>query len=151
MSHYKFYLPHDLSFSIDREFAQSVTFYDQSNTRRMHISHDGKITVYKGYSWDGCSPKISVFDWVYLGTPDGTIKITTGQPMTYLASLFHDALYQFLDHPHMPLKRKEMDDIFLSLMTQSRFSLRWPYYIAVRALGGVFHYVMKGIRKLSRH
>lgn len=148
MNHYKFILEHDFTFSIDQEFSQDVTFVDQSNTPRLHISHDGKITVYKGYAWDGCSPKISIFDWIYIGTPDGTMNKSTGKPKTYFASLIHDALYQFLDHPSMPLRRKEIDQIFLVLMTQSRFSLRWPYYAAVRLLGGVFHYLMKGLGEI---
>lgn len=149
MSHYKFVLAHDFTFSIDQAFPQDITFVDQANMSRLHISHDGKITVYKKYAWDGCSPKVSVFDWYYIGTPDGTMKRSTGQPKTYFASLMHDALYQFMDHPSMPLTRKEIDQIFLDLMTQAGFSLRWPYYIALRYFGGAFHYVMKGIQKLK--
>ncbi len=150
MSHYKFVLAHNFTYAIDQEFPQDVTFYDKSNVPRLHISHDGKITVYKSYAWDGCSPKLSIFDWYYIGIPDGTMKKTTGQPKTYFASLIHDALYQFLDHPNMPLRRKDMDNIFLVLMRHSNFSLRLPYFCAVRLLGGVFHYAMKWIGRVQR-
>ncbi len=148
MSHWKFYLAHDYAYHLGKAFSKTVNFQDENGKTRLRISQDGLITVFKGYAWDGCSPKLRVFDWCYIGAPDGTVKKVTGKPKTYFASLIHDALYQFMDHPEMPLTRKEMDKLFLALMQQSRFSLRGVYYLAVRTVGGAYHALMKGVRFL---
>jgi len=34
------------------------------------IVKDGTVIIKKGYSWDGCTPKIKVFGKI-IGTPDG--------------------------------------------------------------------------------
>ena len=74
----------------------------------LEINENGKITVKaneKGYSWDGCSPKKSFFNLFIFGTPDGHIDYRTNLPFTHDASLFHDALYQYLDSVPIPKKR----------------------------------------------
>lgn len=61
---------------------------------------DGCLTIAAEYSWDGCSPSWKLPArpilprgfWV--GTWDGPLG-TDGRPVTWLASLGHDALCQF--------------------------------------------------------
>lgn len=90
----------------------------------------GLITIRKGYTWNGCSPSISVLDMFFIGTPDGIVDYNTGKPKTHYASLVHDCLYQF-----KILGRKEADLIFRRMMKESRFALADIYYLAVRAFG----------------
>jgi len=108
-------------------------FYDSSWKVRLILEKGGRITVTRGYAWNGCSPKICVFD-LLIGTPDGVANARTGRPKTYYASMVHDALYQFLT-VDSPISRRQADKAFLILMAESEFSLRWIYWAAVRAFG----------------
>ncbi len=92
--------------------------YQSSITGREHenewfrLSKDGAVVVkgthYKGYAWDGCSPKFKIKDW-YFGTWEGVLNFDTGQNKTYYASLIHDAFYQFAKEVRSFVKRKEVD------------------------------------------
>lgn len=108
-------------------------FLDSSGKVRLILEVGGRITVTRGYAWNGCSPKICVFD-LLIGTPDGVVYARTGRPKTYYASMVHDALYQFL-RADSPLSRRQADDAFLRLMEVSEFALRWIYWVAVRLFG----------------
>jgi len=56
--------------------------------------------------------------------------------MTYYASMFHDALYQFKEGGC--ISRKEADIIFRLLLKKAGF-MWWPqYYAAVRIFGGFY-------------
>ncbi len=116
----------------------AMEFFDEGGTKRLTISKDGKITVKKDYSWDGCTPKFCFFDFL-LGTPDGVVHKDTGRPKTYYASLIHDALYQFL--PEIPaeakLTRRDADAFFLRMLAEYDFSPRGLYWFVVRLLGGL--------------
>lgn len=79
--------------ALTREIQQDIDFHDDKNKQRLKITQAGEIVVYQGYSWDGNSPKINVFDLFWLGTPDGIV--TKNKPITYYASLIHDVLGQF--------------------------------------------------------
>lgn len=128
-------------FRLDRDWA----FQDRTGHTRLVLTTEGEITVIKGYAWDGCTPKVCLFD-VLLGTPDGVVYVLTGRPKTYYASLVHDALYQFLPDG-LPLSRAQADRCFLMLMTEHEFALRRLYYAAVRALGWLTRPVTRRIRK----
>ncbi|NYT62349.1 hypothetical protein H0A66_08495 [Alcaligenaceae bacterium] len=55
----------------------------------------GWMRVSEGYAWDGCSPSIRVPGTrIWLGTPDGPLG-ADGRPVSWRASLLHDALCQF--------------------------------------------------------
>ena len=108
-------------------------FVDSSGKVRLVIETTGRMTVTRGYAWNGCSPKICFLD-LLIGTPDGAVSATTGQPKTYFASMVHDALYQFL-RAGSPITRPQADRCFLRLMAASEFSLRNVYWLAVRAFG----------------
>ena len=110
-------------------------FRDQGGTVRLIIGSEGRITVTRGYAWNGCTPKIVVLDQL-IGTPDGAVHKSTGRPKTYFATMVHDALYQFL-RAESPYSRRQADRFFLQLMGESEFVLRHVYWIAVRALGWI--------------
>lgn len=124
----------------DRDWA----FQDKNGKTRLLISAEGLITVTRGYSWDGCTPKFCVFDLLF-GTPDGVVYSRTGHPKTYHASLVHDALYQFLPDG-LPFTRAQADACFLKIMAESEFTPRHLYYLAVRAFGGLTRPVTRRIR-----
>jgi len=110
----------------------------------LEISEDGTIVVkgsnkvkahWRGYAWDGCSPKINFMDITW-GTPDGRLDPNTEKPITYYASMFHDVLYQFKSE--IPISRKEADVIFRMMLSDARFCFSGVYYFFVRVFGGCF-------------
>lgn len=113
---------------------EDLVFRDKTGVVRLIIEEGGRITVTRGYAWNGCSPKICVFD-LLLGTPEGVVHVRTEKPKTYYASLVHDALYQFLPDG-LPLGRRHADWFFLLLLAESEFAPRWLYWGAVRLIGG---------------
>lgn len=108
-------------------------FLDAGGKVRLVIETTGRMTVTRGYAWNGCSPKFCFLD-LLIGTPDGVVDADTGRPKAYFASMVHDALYQFLG-AESPISRREADRCFLLLMTESHFSLRYIYWAAVRLFG----------------
>ena len=92
---------------------------------------DGQITVFKGYAWDGCSPKFTLTGLFTFGTPDGVLR--HGLPWTYHASLVHDVLCQF--RPDHGLTQRQVTDLFADMLTQTRWPLTWLYVRAVWHLG----------------
>lgn len=116
---------------LDEEFV----FVDKDGAVRLILGRGGRITVTRGYSWDGCSPKLCLWD-ILIGTPDGVVHVHTGKPKTYYASLVHDALYQFLPDG-LPFRRSEIDSFFLRLLAESDFRPRFIYWTAVRVFGGL--------------
>jgi len=121
---------------------QDYVFRDKKGKIRLIIGDDGKLTITKGYTWNGCSPKICILD-LFIGTPDGAVYAPTGKPKTYYASMVHDALYQFLD-AEVPITRAQADKCFLQLMEESEFVLSGIYWFAVHTFGHLF---WKGKRK----
>jgi hypothetical protein len=140
-----FELEEDYSWESGFTFADDFAFKDKIGIVRLILFRNGKITVTKGYAWDGCSPKFCIFD-ILIGTPDGVVDSRTRKPKTYYASLVHDALYQFLPDG-VPLIRKQADGCFLKLMTETGFAPRHIYHVAVRIFGGLFTHVGRRIRK----
>ncbi|MEH0153879.1 hypothetical protein V6R21_07005 [Limibacter armeniacum] len=94
-----------------------------------------KGTNKQGYAWDGCSPKKIWLDLVW-GTPDGRLDERTELPLTYYASLFHDAIYQFKDE--IVISRKEADLLFRQMMKETGFVWSGMYYFFVRMFGGFY-------------
>lgn len=121
------------------------------NHDRLLIEESGKMTVKcrpdNGYAWDGCSPKWNFLHFTW-GTPDGKLDYSTEKPMTYHASMFHDALYQYKDEKDICISRKETDLIFKLLMRRNKFMWSTVYYIAVRMFGG---FCGKWNRKFSKY
>lgn len=131
---YKFVVKEDVHYSsmlINLEFEDTW----------LKIEKSGNITIKgtysDGYAWDGCSPKLNIFDIFLLGTPDGRINVNIGKPVTYYASLIHDILYQF--RREIGITRKDADQVFLYYLGD--FRLRYVYYAAVRIFGSVFSWL----------
>lgn len=140
--HWLFELEEDYYFdnySFRTEIANKLTkdleFPDYGKLRLV-IKKDGTIIVKKGYAWDGCSPKFSILDLFWVGTPDGALK--EEKPITYYASLVHDALGQFGDYIEMPFNRQQRDLIFKEMLEQNNFKLSWLYYQAVVFFGPLY-------------
>lgn len=140
-------LEESYSWESGHRLEEDLVFRDKSGAVRLVIERGGRITVTRGYAWDGCTPKVCVFD-ILIGVPDGVVHARTGRPKTYYASLVHDALYQFLPDG-LPLRRYHADEFFLRLMVESDFAPRWIYWFAVRILGGLFRRAGRKIRKTS--
>ncbi|XZG68980.1 hypothetical protein ACTSKR_09975 [Chitinibacteraceae bacterium HSL-7] len=101
------------------------------------------------YAWDGCSPKVSIAWSAIAGTPDGpdclisawTLSSTIAEqrtllwPVTHLASLVHDALYQYLGPS--PLTKADADRLFHAQLIACGFppALAAIYLSAVQHLG----------------
>lgn len=137
----------DRSYSWDsgRPIPTDLAFRDKKGKVRLVIETSGRITVMRGYSWNGCSPKFCLLD-VLIGTPDGVVHARTGKPKAYYASLVHDALYQFLPLS-APLTRRDADRVFLLLLGESDFAPRYVYWLAVRAFGWIVRVGQKRARQ----
>lgn len=107
----------------------------------LKLEQDGTVIIkgthYKGYAWDGCSPKVKIRD-VYIGILEGVLNFDTGQSKTYYASLIHDAFYQFSKDLRSSIRRKEVDEEFYSILKRDGFRFAKLYYIAVRMLGWIW-------------
>lgn len=109
----------------------------------LSLSVEGKVVVkgrhYKGYAWDGCSPKLKIRD-IYFGTSEAVLNPDTGQSKTYYASLIHDIFYQFSRELRSQVSRKEVDSEFYRILKRDKFVFARLYYYAVRLIGWVFWY-----------
>jgi len=101
------------------------------------------VIVREGYSWDGCSPKWKVDDFI-LGVWDGLYDAKTHYPQTYYASLVHDVMCQFF--PKHPLSLKDVDLVFLYLLRENRFAFALPYYYFVR----IWHKTFSKIKSVGK-
>ena len=131
-----FTLPADFTWASGHAVPEDLVFRDKNGTVRLVVRRSGEITIPARYAWDGCTPKICLFD-LLIGTPDGVIDSRTLQPKTYYASLVHDAMYQFLLNG-LPFKRAQVDRCFVRLLEETGFRLRFLYWFAVRLLGWLF-------------
>ncbi len=128
-----FTLAQDFTWHSGLPVSEDLAFRDKTGVVRLILRRPDAITVTKGYAWDGCTPKVCLLD-VNFGTPDGVIDSRTKQPKTYYASLVHDTLYQFL-LDGLPFNRTQADACFRRLMTETGFTLRGIYWLAVRVVG----------------
>jgi hypothetical protein len=125
----------DVNFGWDSgfEIPEDQFFLDAEGKVRLILERGGRVTVTREYAWNGCSPKVCLFDFLF-GTPDGVVHVRTGRPKTYFASMVHDALYQFL-LVNSPITRRQADDAFYRLMAESDFAPRRLYWLFVRLFG----------------
>ena len=98
-----------------------------------------KGTNYKGYAWDGCSPKFKIKDW-YFGTWEAVLNFDTGQSKTYYASLIHDVFYQFAKEIRKFVQRKEVDKELYSILKRDGMRFAKVYYVSVRLFGWIWWY-----------
>ena len=102
----------------------------------LKIENDGTITVKGsrsgGFAWNGCSPKWNCLQFTW-GTPDGKLDYETERPVTYYASMIHDAIYFMKGKVN--ISRKETDVLFRICLRKARFMWGWKYFFAVRIFG----------------
>ena len=96
-----------------------------------HDPNKGRLIIRTGYAWDGCTPKFSILGLVVLGVPDGRLRHNV--PMTYHASLVHDALCQF--RHEIPITKQQVNAIFNDMLWEVGFPLRRLYVGAVNKFG----------------
>ena len=105
----------------------------------LRIGKDGLLTVKgsndRGYAWDGCSPKINLLQITW-GTADGMLDFRTAKPLTYYASMIHDALYQY--KKDVPVSRREADLLFTKILRDAGFIWWWLYGFAVIVGGSLY-------------
>ncbi len=112
----------------DREFENEWFKLDKDGTMIV------KGTRYKGYAWDGCSPKWKIKE-MYFGTPEAVLNDTTRRSRTYYASLIHDIFYQFSSEIKDIIKRREADEEFYNILKRDGFKMARLYYWGVRCFG----------------
>lgn len=138
---YLFTLGYDYSYWSPYLLDKDYYFYDDKDRLWLVLGSDGLIIVKKGYSWNGCSPKIEIMGRIF-GTSDGPIDPDSKLPkQTYCASMVHDALSQFLNDPDMVLSKRRIDKIFYLILKRDGFKYASVYYYAVRVFGGAYAYV----------
>lgn len=125
---YRFVTNLNVSIRLRLPLQALILFRDKRGCERARFVGD-KFRIAAGYAWNGCSPKRWIAGLGWVGTPD--------PEATRLASLVHDAFYQFLRTPHFPLSREQCDTVFLELLRLHRFPLASLYHRAVRGFGGI--------------
>lgn len=125
---------------------------NKQKTRLVYSRDTDTLRITSGYAWDGCSPKITIPNFITVGTPDGTMDTSTGRFNAWRASLIHDALYQFRDAVSaegMPLpgNRKIYDMIFRDILIEDGFRFPRFYYLVVRVFGEIFANLVEFIKR----
>lgn len=99
------------------------------------------MTIKAGYAWDGCTPSYFILKGsilpkgLWFGVWDGP-RGNNGRPVTWRASLFHDALCQFIEDI-VGLNKEKTLLIFETIMVEDMTPL-WMvslYVSAVRKFG----------------
>jgi len=102
------------NYSISSQHFARISFQNEWVTIK-----DGKMTVSKDYTWDGCTPTyyLPLIGWI--GTPDGK-RNADGIPQTYYASLVHDVLCQF--RSEILISKAATVEVFYDLLIDGGFS-----------------------------
>lgn len=133
---WRFELQKDASIRI-KAFLGNHSYHDHEG--RLWLSLDGDVvTVHEGYAWDGASPKFKLLG-KWWGTPDFLT--------TRMASMFHDALYQFMEMDCFPLKRVECDSLFGEIMKSKQSNVWWIFSNTVKVLGGIHNALFRSKTK----
>ena len=125
---------HPWLYRLDEDFACFVCLAIDTDVKFKNgwLEIDGGVmTIEKGYAWDGCSYKWSILDLFVVGVPDGRLRY--GKPITYHASLVHDALTQF--RHEIPITHQDATAIFDVLLKESGFFWRHVYVYFVKKFG----------------
>lgn len=121
---WKFKLEKDFEIDLKKYsiYAKDCVFLDSTTgeTQTVGFIHSGVLVIFKGYEWDGCTPKFKVLGKL-LGIPDFK--------KTYIPSLVHDFLIEYC--PQHSLKRKEIDYIFERILKENGFIIGRLYYTGV--------------------
>ena len=121
---YKWTLKNDIKFKKLPHISKITSIIELG---KFGLISNGNLIIKKGYSWDGCSPKVKIFGKV-IGTWDG-FKMKNGKQRAYHASLAHDILCQY--EKKVPLSREKIDLVFLYLLEKYDFTFPKTYYFFV--------------------
>ena len=82
------------------------------------LIQDSALRVEEGYAWDGCTPSWRLPGGWWVGVPDGPCR-ENGRPVTWAATLIHDALCQF--RPEIQgLTKKATVDLFKRMLIEAK-------------------------------
>lgn len=148
-NHYLYHLDNSFIFSFPESETRDLSDLPEKltwklkNATVLFFPESERFSISPGYLWDGCTPKIAIFDIGVLGIPDGILSKVNHKPKLYYASLIHDVLYQMLNSEskegyRLPYSRLEIDRLFYNKMREAKFSLSRFYYRIVRLFGGLF-------------
>ncbi len=129
---YKWTLPDDVHLSYPSVTKGLPVLLQKGKGTLANLNNWGSINakgirIKKGYSWDGCSPKVRIFGKLF-GTWDGPRAMVDLQK-AYYPSLVHDILCQF--EGKVPFTRKEIDEIFYVLLCKADFPFPRTYHFFV--------------------
>lgn len=152
--YYKWTLQDPIEIKLPRKLIREEGghFYLKHNGKIWGDIYENKLVIRKGYSWDGCSPKIKLLGMV-LGTWDG-LKVTqilnfsipdafgvkdffsvhSFEQQMYIPSLVHDILCQFSKdlETNGITDQHNIDIIFYQLAKENHFKFAKLYYKIVR-------------------
>jgi hypothetical protein len=121
---WKYRLPDDFRLDLKKYIGpvKDCLFYDYVNYKEIPVGHikNGILTIFKGYEWDGCTPKFKLFGKLF-GVPDF--------PATWIPSLIHDFLIEYFLQHH--IYRETIDILFEKLLKERKFKLAGIYANAV--------------------
>ncbi len=152
MNRWRYAIDEDVVYAIARYpdcIRERRRLCDEAGNCWLELVPPNRVIVKAGYAWDGCSPTFSFLDLGWVGTPDGVIE-HTGRPVTWKASLVHDALGQYRHHENFPFDTKMRDLIFRDILAENEFKMAWTYYWAVRFLGPVYDWYINRVKKAER-
>lgn len=116
---------HNWTYQLEKDFVYKHRFFENIEVSSDWFNiKDGEITIYAGYSWDGCTPKYHFLGLKIFGTPDGVLR--HGKPWLYFPSLVHDCLIQF--NRETPLGRHEIHNLFKDMMHKEEWPLANLYF-----------------------
>lgn len=123
-----------VSFQLGVIPTEYVELQDRNGKRIVSLSESGELTVYKGYAWDGATPKWR-YGPVMFGTWDGRWDHTIDKPDLWESTLIHDSLLQLKEYRPVEMESvewKDIDDTFLAQMQAVEFKYASLYYTCVR-------------------
>lgn len=118
-------------FKLEEDYTHPVVIDSPDFSSRWLDIEDGVLTVKSGYAWDGCTPCCSVLGLFTINTPNG--HLSGNRPITYYASLVHDALYQY--RGKHSLSKEDADLMFLQDLEAREFKPAKVYYWFVKKFG----------------
>lgn len=140
---FKFYLNEDVT-HVSR-------FWICEKFRSEFLNVDGnKLTLKRGFKWDGCSPKITWKD-LYIGTPDGVIEKFGEKnylPKSGKGSGFHDALWKY--RKELGLDRLTADFIALDIWLEDDFHWAETCFWGLQILAPAAHKIYGTWKKESK-
>ncbi len=118
---YKYELTRAVSFRVPELGMSNLRFYNKKTGKLVAQVYNGKLTLYKGFRWDGCTSIGSIIE---------TLE-------TLIASLLHDFLYQLSEQSSWtpPFSQRQADVAFRKLLPCWAKPL---YFLGVRAAGWAF-------------